>query len=131
MSSNLPLVRRSPRGRGGRKLEINIPQQQIHANSKEGLINKGGVMLSEYWPPSGIIIVQVMRQQQHGSSLSPAVTGLTITSRTNHCWLVTLKLLECLGDKQPLRQFYCNPHSPERSSLETKYESVHLSIQLI
>ena len=48
MSSNLPLVHRSRRGRGGRKLEINIPPQQIHANSKGGLINKGGVMLSEY-----------------------------------------------------------------------------------
>ena len=48
MSSNLPLVRRSCRGRGGHKLEINIPQQQIHANSKGGLINEGGVMSSEY-----------------------------------------------------------------------------------
>ena len=36
MSSNLPLVCRSRRGRGGRKLEINIPPQQIHANSKGG-----------------------------------------------------------------------------------------------
>ena len=33
---------------GGRKLEINIPLQQIHANSKGVLINKGGVMSSEY-----------------------------------------------------------------------------------
>ena len=48
MSSNLPLVRWSRRGRGGRKLEIDIPQQQIHANSKGGLINEGGIMLSEY-----------------------------------------------------------------------------------
>ena len=54
MSSSLPLICRSHRGRGGRKLEINIPPQQIHANSKGGggggggLINKGGVMLSEY-----------------------------------------------------------------------------------
>ena len=35
-------------GRGGRKLEINIPSQQIYANSKGGLINEGGVILSEY-----------------------------------------------------------------------------------
>ena len=28
-------------------MEINIPQQQIHANSKGGLINEGGVMSSE------------------------------------------------------------------------------------
>ena len=44
VSFNLPLIRRSRRGRGGRKLEINIPQQQMYTNSKEGLINKGGVM---------------------------------------------------------------------------------------
>ena len=42
MNSNLPVVRRSCRGRRGRKLEI--PQQQIHANSKGGLINEGAVM---------------------------------------------------------------------------------------
>ena len=47
MSSNLPLVHRSRRvlpffikfsiyGRGGHKLEINIPPQQIDANSKGG-----------------------------------------------------------------------------------------------
>ena len=45
MSSNLPLVRRSRRvlpflfsmyGRGGRKWKINIPPQQIYANSKGG-----------------------------------------------------------------------------------------------
>ena len=48
MSSNLPLVRWSRRGQGGHKLEINIPQQQIHGNSKGGLINGGGVMSSEY-----------------------------------------------------------------------------------
>ena len=55
MSSNRPLVRQRRRGRGWRKLEINIPQQQIHANSKGGgggrrggLINKVGVMSSEY-----------------------------------------------------------------------------------
>ena len=48
MSSNLFLVHRSRRGRGGHKLEINIPQQQIHENSKEGLINEGVVMSSEY-----------------------------------------------------------------------------------
>ena len=35
-------------GRGGRKLEINIPPQQIYANSKGGLIIEGGVMSSEY-----------------------------------------------------------------------------------
>ena len=48
MSSNLPLVHRSPRVRGGKKLEINIPQQQIHAKSKGGLINERGVLSSEY-----------------------------------------------------------------------------------
>ena len=49
MSSNLPLVHRSRRGRGGHKLEINIPPQQIHANRKGGgLINEGGIMSSEY-----------------------------------------------------------------------------------
>ena len=48
MSSNLPLVCWSCRGRGGRKLEIIIPQQQIHENSKGGPINEGGVMSSEY-----------------------------------------------------------------------------------
>ena len=29
-------------------MEINIPPQQIYANSKEGIIIEGGVMLSEY-----------------------------------------------------------------------------------
>ena len=29
-------------------MEINIPPQQIHANSNGGLINEGGVMSSEY-----------------------------------------------------------------------------------
>ena len=29
-------------------MEINIPPQQIHANSKGGLIIEGGVMLSDY-----------------------------------------------------------------------------------
>ena len=48
MSSNLPFVRRSRRGRGWRKLEINLPQQQIHANSQGGLINEEGVISSEY-----------------------------------------------------------------------------------
>ena len=48
MSSNLPLVRQSRRGRGGRKLKINIPSQQIHANTRGGLINEGDVMSSEY-----------------------------------------------------------------------------------
>ena len=48
MSSNLPLVRQSRRGQGGHKLEINIPPQQIHANSKGGLINEEGVMSSGY-----------------------------------------------------------------------------------
>ena len=48
MSYNLPLVRQSRRGQGGRNLEINIPQQKIHANIKGGLINEGGVMSSEY-----------------------------------------------------------------------------------
>ena len=59
MSSNLPLVHRSCRGQGGRKLEINIPQQQIHANSKGGLINEGGVMSSEY----GILSTEIMLVQ--------------------------------------------------------------------
>ena len=35
-------------GRGGHKLEINIPSQQIYANSMGGLIIEGGIMLSEY-----------------------------------------------------------------------------------
>ena len=48
MSSNLSLVCRSRRGRGGRKLETNILPQQIHGNSKRGLINEGGVTSSEY-----------------------------------------------------------------------------------
>ena len=48
MSSNVPLVLQSRRGQGGRKLEISISPQQIHANSKGGLINEGSVMLSEY-----------------------------------------------------------------------------------
>ena len=53
MSSNLPLVRRSRRvlpWSGGLKLEINIhiPLQRIRAKWKGGLINKGGVILSEY-----------------------------------------------------------------------------------
>ena len=51
MSSNLPLVRRSRRAlqwSGGLKLEINIPSQRIHAKWKGELINKGGVILSEY-----------------------------------------------------------------------------------
>ena len=59
MSSNLPLVRRSRRvvpfllyfpcmAEGGRKLEINIPSQQIHPKRKGGLVIEGGVMLSEY-----------------------------------------------------------------------------------
>ena len=54
MSSNLPLIRRRRRvlplscmAEGGRKLEINIPPQQIDANSKGGLIIEGGVMSSE------------------------------------------------------------------------------------
>ena len=35
-------------GREGRKLEINIPPQQIYANSMGVLIIEGGVMSSEY-----------------------------------------------------------------------------------
>ena len=31
----------------GHNLEINIPRQEIHENSKGGLINEGGVMSSE------------------------------------------------------------------------------------
>ena len=34
--------------REGRKLEINITPQQNYANSKGGLIIKGGVMSNEY-----------------------------------------------------------------------------------
>ena len=54
MSSNLPLVCRSCKvlpcmAEGGRKLEINIPPQQIYANSKgEGLIIEGGILSFEY-----------------------------------------------------------------------------------
>ena len=46
MSSNLPLVCRSrrvlPYGRGEHKLEINIPPQQIYANSKGEAYNRRG-----------------------------------------------------------------------------------------
>ena len=35
-------------GSGERKLEINIPSQQIYAISKGGLIIEGGAMSSEY-----------------------------------------------------------------------------------
>ena len=35
-------------GRGGLKLEINIPSQRIRAKWKGGLINEGGVISSEY-----------------------------------------------------------------------------------
>ena len=35
-------------GRGGHKLEINIPLQQIYANSNGGLIIKGSIISSEY-----------------------------------------------------------------------------------
>ena len=49
MSSNLPLVRQIRRvllfllyGQGGHKLEINIPPQQIYANSKGGVYNRRG-----------------------------------------------------------------------------------------
>ena len=66
MSSNIPLIRRSRRvlpfllnfsmyGGGGRKLEINIPLQQIYANSKGELIIKGGVMSNEYGIFRGIV----------------------------------------------------------------------------
>ena len=58
MSSNFPLIRRSHRilpflscmvaGGGGRKLEINIPPQQIYGNNKGGLIIKGGGMSGGY-----------------------------------------------------------------------------------
>ena len=43
MSSNLPLIRQSHRGQGGRKLEINVPPQQIHANGKGGGGGGGGL----------------------------------------------------------------------------------------
>ena len=46
--SSSVLIKFSMCGRGGCKLEINIPPQQIYANSKGGLIIKGGVMSSEY-----------------------------------------------------------------------------------
>ena len=46
MNSNLPLIRPSrrvlPYGRGGCKLEINIPLQQIYANSKAGAYDQRG-----------------------------------------------------------------------------------------
>ena len=58
VSSNLPLIRRSRKVlpfllnfqvcEGGRKLEVNIPPQQIYIKSKGGLIIEGGVMSSEY-----------------------------------------------------------------------------------
>ena len=35
-------------GGGGCKLEINIPPQQIRAKRNGGLINEGGIILSEY-----------------------------------------------------------------------------------
>ena len=35
-------------GQGGHKLEMNIPQQQIFANSKGELIIEGGVISSQY-----------------------------------------------------------------------------------
>ena len=54
VSSNHPFVHQSHRvikfsmyGQGGRKLEINVPLQQIYANSKGGVIIEGGVMSSE------------------------------------------------------------------------------------
>ena len=59
MSSNLPLICWSHRvllfllnfpcmAEEGHKLEINMPLQQIYANSKRGLIMEEGVMSSEY-----------------------------------------------------------------------------------
>ena len=50
MSSNLPLIRQSRRvllnipcmADGGNKVEINIPPQQIYANSKGGAYNRRG-----------------------------------------------------------------------------------------
>ena len=49
MISNLPLrVTEFFRGRGGLKLEINIPSQRIPAKRKQGLINEGGIISSEY-----------------------------------------------------------------------------------
>ena len=49
-------------GRGGNKLEINIPLQQIFANSKGGLIIEGGIMSSEYGKfKSGFSLVYVVR----------------------------------------------------------------------
>ena len=47
-----------------------------------------------YWPPSG----ELMKQQQHGSSFSPALAGLTFTSRTIVGWQQE-KLLECLAEQ--------------------------------
>ena len=46
--SSSVLIEFSMYGRGGHKLEINIPLQQIYANSKGGLIIQGGLMLNEY-----------------------------------------------------------------------------------
>ena len=59
VGSNLPLIDQSRRvvpfllifprmAEGWRKLEINIPLQQIRAKRKGRLIIKGGVMSSEY-----------------------------------------------------------------------------------
>ena len=46
--SSSVLIKFSMYGQGGRKLEINMPLQQIYANSKGGLIIEGGTMSSEY-----------------------------------------------------------------------------------
>ena len=48
MSSTFLLFVGVAEAEGRRKMEINVPSQQIHANSKGGLINEGGVMSSEY-----------------------------------------------------------------------------------
>ena len=78
MSSNLPLIRRSRRvlllilinfsmyGRGGHKLEINIPPQQIYANSKGGLIIEGGVMSSEYGIQIHVVFTYLNTSEEFG-----------------------------------------------------------------
>ena len=88
MSSNLPLVCRSRRGRGGRKLEINIPPQQIHANSKGELIIEGGVMSSEYSKCKFIYKMSEslgMRLTANDSWVIVVITDLHATSESLGC----------------------------------------------
>ena len=82
-----------------------------------------------YWPPSGELMKQ---QQQHGSSFSPALAGLTFTSRSNDCWLATGQAVRVPGrlTGTEVNCLTVNSHSFERSSFEIEYESVNLSVQL-